>query len=52
MTYAIYECHLKDICHSDIKLNNFMIKRSQDINSVKLIDFGLSKKCKENEYLY
>ena len=36
---------------SDLKPENFLLKYSGDIRSIKLIDFGLSKKLKENEIL-
>jgi calcium-dependent protein kinase len=45
---AILHCHLNGICHRDIKPENFMLKKSNDINSVKLIDFGLSVGITEN----
>lgn len=35
----------------DIKPENFLLKYPEDIRSVKLIDFGLSKKLKEDEIL-
>ena len=38
--YAINHCHAQDIVHRDIKPDNIMIT---DNNTVRLIDFGLSK---------
>ena len=46
---AIIYCHQINICHRDIKPGNFMLKDSSNINSVKLIDFGL---CAEIEDKY
>ena len=41
---AISYLHNKNICHRDIKPENIMFKDNSDINSLKLIDFGLSVK--------
>ena len=35
----------------DLKPENFLLKYAGDIRSIKLIDFGLSKKLKEDEIL-
>jgi len=34
--------HNKQICHRDIKPENIMFSKENDINNIKLIDFGLS----------
>ena len=39
LSYLHYTC---DICHRDIKPENIMFKDKNDINSLKLLDFGLS----------
>ena len=39
LSYLHYSC---DICHRDVKPNNIVFKTINDINSLKLIDFGLS----------
>ena len=39
---AIEYLHGKQICHRDIKPENIMISRKNDLNSIKIIDFGLS----------
>ena len=39
---AIEYLHGKQICHRDIKPENIMLSRENDINSIKIIDFGLS----------
>ena len=39
LSYLHYAC---DICHRDIKPENIMFKEKNDINSLKLLDFGLS----------
>ena len=39
---AIVYLHGKQICHRDIKPENIMLSRENDINSIKIIDFGLS----------
>ena len=39
LSYLHYTC---DICHRDIKPENIMFKDKNDINNLKLLDFGLS----------
>ena len=39
LSYLHYTC---DICHRDVKPENIMFKDKNDINSLKLLDFGLS----------
>ena len=39
LSYLHYTC---DICHRDIKPENIMFRDKDDINSLKLLDFGLS----------
>ena len=34
--------HSKQICHRDIKPENIMLSEENDLNSIKIIDFGLS----------
>jgi calcium-dependent protein kinase len=48
---AIKYCHSKSICHRDLKPENFLLKNEEDVSSIKLIDFGLSKKLNENELM-
>ena len=45
---AISYLHSRNICHRDIKPENIMFKNNLDLNSLKLIDFGLS----ENDFDY
>ncbi len=40
---SILKCHDRDICHSDLKLDNIMFAIQDDIKSLRLIDFGASK---------
>ena len=35
----------------DLKPENFLLLKENDISSIKLIDFGLSQKLTENEIL-
>ena len=39
---AIEYLHSKQICHRDIKPANIMLSMENDLNSIKIIDFGLS----------
>ena len=39
LSYLHYTC---DICHRDVKPENIMFKEKNDINCLKLLDFGLS----------
>ena len=39
---AVMYLHGKQICHRDIKPENIMLSRENDLNSIKIIDFGLS----------
>ena len=39
---AVVYLHGKQICHRDIKPENIMLSRENDLNGIKIIDFGLS----------
>ena len=39
---AIEYLHTKQICHRDIKPENIMLSKENDLNGIKIIDFGLS----------
>jgi calcium-dependent protein kinase len=44
--------HLKNIVHRDLKLENLLLSDKTADAEIKLIDFGLSKRCKINEDLH
>ena len=48
---AVRYCHGKGIAHRDIKPENFLLKFSEDDNSIKLIDFGLAKAVDPNQLM-
>jgi calcium-dependent protein kinase len=39
---TIATCHTYGIIHNDIKPQNFLLEREDDISTIKLIDFGIS----------
>ena len=43
LTTALCYLHQNRIAHRDIKPENFLLKEENNIESIKLIDFGLSK---------
>lgn len=45
MLSAICYCHRKNISHRDLKLENFIFENEEADSNIKLIDFGLSRKC-------
>ena len=46
LCYLHYVC---DICHRDIKPENIMLLKKDDINTIKLLDFGLSSDSFESK---
>lgn len=41
---SIHYCHNHNICHRDIKLENFMFATKAEDSALKMIDFGLGKR--------
>ena len=39
---ALNHCHINGICHRDLKPENFLLAEKKNLNSIKMIDFGLS----------
>ena len=40
---ALHYCHIKGVCHRDLKLENFLLVEKKEDSQIKLIDFGMSK---------
>lgn len=49
---GIQEMHKNDIMHRDLKLENVLFKKQNDLKSVVIADFGLATKIHESVYLY
>ena len=43
MLSALNYCHMRKVCHRDLKLENFIFENASPDSEIKLIDFGLSK---------
>ena len=39
--------HQKLVVHRDLKLENLLLKRDDDLSSVVIVDFGLAKRCRD-----
>lgn len=50
--WGLKHIHSKDIMHRDIKLENILFKKPNQIDSVCLADFGLATYVHEEVYLY
>ena len=46
---SIHYCHNHNICHRDIKLENFMFATKAEDSALKMIDFGLGKRYREED---
>ncbi|CAK91234.1 unnamed protein product (macronuclear) [Paramecium tetraurelia] len=44
--------HKKNIMHRDLKPENIMLQRKSDLNSLKIVDFGLATYCNIDKYLF
>ena len=42
MIASILYCHERNVCHRDVKLDNFVYESNGEDAELKLIDFGLS----------
>jgi calcium-dependent protein kinase len=49
---AISYCHNMNFCHRDLKPENIIFESTSSDSEVKLIDFGLSSKFKNNEKMH
>lgn len=44
--------HDKEIMHRDLKPENIMLLKKQDLNSLKIVDFGLASYCTIDKFLF
>lgn len=44
--------HQKDIIHRDLKPDNIMFQTQNDLNSLKIVDFGLATKSTEEKFQF
>jgi len=51
MFSAVAYLHGNKVCHRDLKPENFLLKYENDDSNIKLIDFGLSRKLRDNEVM-
>ncbi len=51
MFSAVAYLHGRQVCHRDLKPENFLLKYPGDDSNIKLIDFGLSRKLRDNEVM-
>lgn len=49
---ALKYLHMNNIAHRDIKPENFLLFKEDDLDNIKLIDFGLSKKLSDDEIMH
>ncbi len=49
MLTAVGHLHSLNMCHRDLKLENFMLTTSDQNSSLKLIDFGFTKQFEPSE---
>ena len=47
---AIAYLHHHNICHRDLKPENILLKEKNNIESIKLIDFGIAKVFKDKQF--
>jgi len=52
MLSAVEHCHSNNICHRDLKLENWVFESEHEDAELKLIDFGLSRHFEKNEVMH
>ena len=52
LLYGLHFMHSKNYIHRDIKPENILFKSHKDLNTLKIVDFGLAIKIEKNEGIY
>mmetsp|Transcript_163545 Transcript_163545/g.289479 ORF Transcript_163545/g.289479 Transcript_163545/m.289479 type:complete len:635 (-) Transcript_163545:87-1991(-) len=44
-TSALAHCHMRGVCHRDLKLENILLVRDSIDSPIRIADFGVAKRC-------
>jgi calcium-dependent protein kinase len=49
--YGLSYLHRNNICHRDIKLDNFLLFKKNDVSLIKMIDFGIGELLTDQDHV-